>query len=207
MKIFNGRGVPIKSWCDEPEGDALKQAQDLAALPFVFRQVCLMPDAHSGYGMPIGGVAALKDVVIPNAVGVDIGCGMSAVRTSLREIDRERLTRVLAGIRKRIPMGFNHHKNPKSWEGFNRSPQVKIVQEELSSAQRQLGTLGGGNHFIEIQQGSDGYLWIMVHSGSRNFGYKIAKEYNKKAQALNRRRFPDMPQYQGEGGLAFLPAD
>jgi len=113
----------------------------------------------------------------------------------------------LAGIRKRIPLGFNHHKNPQSWEGFHRAPQVKIVQEELSSARRQLGTLGGGNHFIEIQQGSDGSLWIMVHSGSRNFGYKIAKEYNRKAQALNRRRFPDMPQYQGEGGLAFLPAD
>jgi tRNA-splicing ligase RtcB len=207
MKNFTGTHVPIKSWCDDPEDDALKQARDLSALPFVFKHVCLMPDAHSGYGMPIGGVAALKDTIIPNAVGVDIGCGMSAVRTSLREISREDLLSILSSIRKRIPLGFNHHKTPQKWDGFNRAPNIEVVQKELSSASHQLGTLGGGNHFVEIQKGSDGFIWMMVHSGSRNFGYKIAKTYNQAAQILNRRYFIKMPQYHGEGGLAFLPLD
>ncbi|HEY6872973.1 MAG TPA: RtcB family protein [Geobacteraceae bacterium] len=87
MKYIDTERVVIKSWCNEPEGNALAQARNLANLPFVFRQVCLMPDTHEGYGMPIGGVIATEGAVIPNAVGVDIGCGMLATRTSLTEID------------------------------------------------------------------------------------------------------------------------
>ncbi len=207
MKTIQSNGVPIQSWCNTPEEDALNQARDVAALPFMYEHVCLMPDAHSGYGMPIGGVAACVDTVIPNAVGVDIGCGMSAVRTSLREISIEDLKKVLAGIRAYIPLGFNHHKKAQKWDGFFRAPRVAVVERELESARRQLGSLGGGNHFIEIQKGSDGFIWVMVHSGSRNFGYKIAKEYNQKAQKVDAKRFPKLPQYNGEGGLAFLPND
>ncbi len=205
--IMEGGRVPIKSWCVPVEEDVLSQARAVAALPVVFRQICLMPDAHAGYGMPIGGVAATVDAVIPNAVGVDIGCGMTAVRTSLREIDRDRLKDVISRIRKAIPLGFEHHKRPQSWQGFDRAPEVRVVERELEAARCQLGTLGGGNHFIEIQRGSDGCLWVMVHSGSRNFGLKIAHEYNQQAQRLQRRRFPHLPQYTGDGGLAFLPAD
>ncbi len=207
MKIIQGAKVPIKSWCEHPEQDALDQARDVAALPFVFKHVCLMPDTHAGYGMPIGGVAACVDAVIPNAVGVDIGCGMSAVRSSLRDISKEELKKILSAIRQRVPLGFEHHKKAQKWDGFSRAPQVPVIERELDSARRQIGSLGGGNHFIEIQKGSDGFVWIMVHSGSRNFGYKIAKEYNQKAQRINARRFPHLPQYHGEGGLAFLPND
>ena len=89
--------LPIKSWCNHPEGGAMEQASNLARLPFAFRQVCLMPDTHQGYGMPIGGVLATKGVVIPNAVGVDIGCGMSAVQTSLTDITVEQIKAVLGG--------------------------------------------------------------------------------------------------------------
>jgi len=207
MEVINGGRVPIKSWCEDPEQEVIDQARDLAALPSVFRQVCLMPDAHSGYGMPIGGVVALSHTVIPNAVGVDIGCGVCARRTSLTSVTVPDLKAILGGIRRRVPTGFSHHTEPQDWEGFSRAPDLMVIRRELNSARFQMGTLGGGNHFIEIQHGSDGHVWVMVHSGSRNFGYKIAKEYNRIAQALNRRRFPRMPQYAGEGGLAFLPDD
>ena len=91
MKIFEGQNVPIKSWCNSPEEGAIEQARNLSKLPFIFKQVCLMPDTHQGYGMPIGGVIATKGIVIPNAVGVDIGCGMCAVKTSLTDITIEQL--------------------------------------------------------------------------------------------------------------------
>ena len=101
----------IKSWCHELEESALAQAKNLANLPFVFRQVCLMSDAHEGYGMPIGGVIAAIDTVIPNAVGVDIGCGMLAVRTGLPAIEPASLKRIMGMIRATVPVGFNHHKH------------------------------------------------------------------------------------------------
>lgn len=112
MKIVEGKNVPIKSWCNNPESGALDQAKNLASLPFAFKHIALMPDTHQGYGMPIGGVLATHNVIIPNAVGVDIGCGMCAVRTSLTEISIEELKRLLGGskeyqggIRSSIPVG------------------------------------------------------------------------------------------------------
>lgn len=181
MKIFEGKKVPIKSWCNNPEAGAIEQAQNLASLPFIFKQVCLMPDTHQGYGMPIGGVIACDGVVIPNAVGVDISCGVCAAKSSLQGIDKEVLKKIMGIIRQRVPVGFNHHEQPQEWDGFASAPELPIIQQELSSAKKQLGTLGGGNHFIEIQKGSDGYIYAMLHSGSRNFGYKIAKKYNQQA--------------------------
>jgi len=205
MKIFEGQKVPIKSWCDNPEEGALEQAKNLASLPFIFKQVCLMPDTHQGYGMPIGGVIACIHAIIPNAVGVDIGCGMCAVKTSATEITTEQIKEIFGYIRELVPLGFNHRTENQEWEGFNEVPNILIIKQELESAKKQLGTLGGGNHFIEIQKGSDGFIWLMVHSGSRNFGYKIAKEYNKKAQELCKMWYSNIPPFKGEDGLAFLP--
>ena len=217
MKIFEGQNVPIKSWCNEPEEGAIDQARNLAKLPFIFKQVCLMPDTHQGYGMPIGGVIATKGVVIPNAVGVDIGCGMCAVKSSLTDITTEQLKQILGGskefqggIRGLIPVGFNHHKKTQDERLMPVASEYefkKIVSREYQSALKQLGTLGGGNHFIEIQKGSDGYIWIMIHSGSRNLGYKIAKHYNEVAQKLCKKWYSNIPEYKGEDGLAFLPLD
>ena len=214
MIIQEGKNVPIKSWCNEPEEGAIQQAYNLSSLPFIFKQVCLMPDTHQGYGMPIGGVIATKGVVIPNAVGVDIGCGMIAVKTTAIDITQDDIKNVFGGskenqggIRSSIPTGFNHHSKKQEWDGFNIAPDIKIIQQELESAKKQLGTLGGGNHFIEIQKGSDGFIWVMIHSGSRNFGYKIAKTYNKLAQDLCARWYSDIPPLKGEDGLAFLPMD
>ncbi len=200
--------IPIKLWLDDIEEGALQQAKNLANLPFSFQHIAVMPDAHFGYGMPIGGVLATEDVIIPNAVGVDIGCGMCGVRTSLTEIPTTILKTVLGGIRGAVPLGFKHHKKGQNSRLMPRIPgkessmDLPIVSREYESALRQLGTLGGGNHFIEVQKGNDGYIWIMVHSGSRNLGYKVAHYYNKLAIKLNSKWKSDIPkQWQ----LAHLP--
>jgi tRNA-splicing ligase RtcB len=206
MKYYNvdGDGVVIKSWCDNPEDGCIEQAINLARLPFAFKQICLMPDTHQGYGMPIGGVMATNHVVVPNAVGVDIGCGMCSVRTSIMDISVESLKSILGKIRERIPLGFNKHKEPQ-YEGLMpRLEGCPVVEREYLNAQKSLGTLGGGNHFIEIQRGDDGYVWIMVHSGSRNLGKQVADFYNKKAIEINEHYFSRVPK---EWELAFLPMD
>jgi tRNA-splicing ligase RtcB (3'-phosphate/5'-hydroxy nucleic acid ligase) len=206
MKIIDSNlRVPIKSWCDPLEDGALKQAENLTKLPFVFRHVALMPDCHEGFGMPIGGVIACQGVIIPYAVGVDIGCGVCAVQSDLsaNNIDRETIRVLCTGIRKAIPLGFDHHKADQPWEGFQSVPEAPILKSELANARRQLGTLGGGNHFIEIQAGDDGHLWMMIHSGSRNFGYKIAKHYHEKALAYCDKRRHELPHRD----LAFLPME
>ena len=184
-------GVPIKLWLDTLEQGALAQAKNIANLPYAYHHIAIMPDAHQGFGMPIGGVLATTDAVIPNAVGVDIGCGMNAVQTSLEGVSHDKLQKIVDDLRALIPVGFKHHKNPQQWEGFDEAPHTKVVQKELDSARYQLGTLGGGNHFIELQQGSDGRVWIMLHSGSRNFGYTIAKEYYRQAKAQVKEELKD----------------
>jgi tRNA-splicing ligase RtcB len=203
QKIITTERVPIKLWLDDIEEGALQQARNLANLPFAFKWVAVMPDAHEGFGMPIGGVLAALGTIVPNAVGVDIGCGVLAARTDLANITQDTLRNVLAGIRQEVPLGFEHHKVNQPWSGFDRAPDLPIIQQELPSARRQLGTLGGGNHFIEFQQGSDGHIWIMIHSGSRNFGFKTANVYHKTAQALCSRKGWELP----DRDLAYLPMD
>lgn len=203
MKVVDTEKLPIKMWLDEIESGALQQAKNLANLPFAFKWVAIMPDSHEGYGMPIGGVLATNQVIIPNAVGVDIGCGMVAVQTSLREIDTDTLKQIMGKTREAIPVGFNHQKEAQFWDGFDNAPDIPIIQQELASARKQLGTLGGGNHFIEIQRGDDGFIWLMIHSGSRNFGLKAAGVYHKAAQALCEKWLSDIP----DKDLSFLPID
>lgn len=203
MRVFLEARLPIKCWATELDEATLEQAFNLANHPFAMFHIALMPDAHMGYGMPIGGVLATQGVVIPNAVGVDISCGMIAVRTSLTEIEVADLKTVMGLIRKTVPVGFAHHKRPQDWSGFDLAPSVPIIQQQLESAQCQLGTLGGGNHFIEIQQGADGHVWGMVHSGSRNFGLQVATVYHKKAMQLCERWASAIP----DKDLAFLPLD
>ncbi|MDU9050847.1 MAG: RtcB family protein [Candidatus Electrothrix sp. Rat3] len=209
-KVISTEKKPIKLWLDDLEAGALEQAKHLANLPFAFRHIALMPDAHQGYGMPIGGVLATEGVVIPNAVGVDIGCGMCAVQTSVQAIEQDSLKQIMGNIRKRIPVGFKHHNKAQDESFMPDGPAedgldaLRIVREEYKAALKQLGTLGGGNHFLEIQQGSDGHIWLMIHSGSRNLGYKVAHHYNKLAIALNRKWHTSVPE---QWQLAFLPLD
>jgi tRNA-splicing ligase RtcB (3'-phosphate/5'-hydroxy nucleic acid ligase) len=187
--ILDSEKIPILLWCDKPDTETLAQAKNLANHPYVAHHVAIMADAHVGYGMPIGGVAATRGVVIPNAVGVDIGCGVSAVRTSLPSLDRARLKKLLGSIRRAIPLGFDHHPHPcpvsamPALPGKSAEKDLPVVSREFDKARRQLATLGGGNHFIEIQQGET--LWLMVHSGSRNLGHQVAQHYHRQATAWN----------------------
>ena len=207
MKIFTDTPIPIKMWADTIDESALQQARNLASLPFAFGHIALMPDVHCGLGMPIGGVLATKGIVVPNAVGVDIGCGMCAIKTSLRveDIDHKRIVRVLELIRQAIPLGFDHHKELQDEsllpEGYD-IDNLPCVKNQLSAARHQIGTLGGGNHFIEIQKSSNGEVWIMIHSGSRNVGKQVAERYGKIAKNLNKRWYS-----QTIDGLEFLPIE
>ncbi len=184
--VLSTENKPIKLWLDDIEKGALEQAKNLANLPFTFKHIPLMPDSHLGYGMPIGSILATKGVIVPNAVGVDIGCGMCAQRTSLQTISKEQLKACLSIARKMIPLGFNWHDEAQDLslmpEGHE---ELKIVERHYIKATKQIGSLGGGNHFIEIQKGDDGFIWIMIHSGSRNLGYNVAKYYNQVAIRLN----------------------
>ena len=211
MKTINTEKIEVKMWLEEIEDGAVEQIKHLANLPFAFKHIAIMPDSHQGYGMPIGGVLATKDVIIPNAVGVDIGCGMCAIKTSLTEIDTETLKNIMGEIRKAVPVGFNKHEIKQDImlmpdTGYEVEIKMPLVKQEYQNALKSIGTLGGGNHFIEIQKGSDGYIWIMIHSGSRNFGLKIAEHYNKLAIELNRLWYSDSG-VPAEWELAFLPLE
>jgi len=207
QKIFSTEKIHIKMWLDEPEEGAMKQAVNLANWPFAFGHICLMPDTHKGYGMPIGGVMATKNVIVPNAVGVDIGCGMCAVKTNIEadSVDRDQMTQIMKGVRELVPLGFKHHKERQDEalmpQGYN-VDELVIVKREYFAALKQLGTLGGGNHFIELQRCDNGLLWIMVHSGSRNFGLQVAEHYNKIAKKLNALYYSSI---EAKVDLAFLP--
>ncbi len=205
----NDYRVPLKSWCDDMETEAMKQAEDLVRHPSVFRHVALMPDCHPGYGMPIGGVIACENDIIPNAVGVDIGCGMGAVRTSVHasDADRKRLRETVMKIHELIPCGEGKsHRSAQNWDRMPESMEDFTGRGWYSGhvkdlAGKNLGTLGGGNHFIEIQNGDDGRIWLMIHSGSRHLGNIIAKHYHVTALRLNTRWNSLIPAKD----LAFLP--
>lgn len=180
-------------WTTDIDDKAREQIENLAALPFIHHHIAIMPDCHGGMGMPIGGVLACCDAVIPNAVGVDIGCGMCAVKTGwkVEKITADVLRKqIMRGIRKRIPLGMDHHKERQDESYMPQGHDIDrlhVVKAQYISAQRQVGTLGGGNHFIELQRDEEGFLWIMIHSGSRNLGKQVGDHYNKLAASLNER--------------------
>ena len=206
VKIINDR--PVKIWTDDVEESAMQQIENLCSLPFLFHHLAIMPDVHAGMGMPIGGVLACVDAVIPNAVGVDIGCGMCAVKTNWRveDISADVLRKqIMRGIRQRIPLGMDHHKERQDERYLPQGHDIDkltVVKAQYISAQRQVGTLGGGNHFIELQRDEQGLLWIMIHSGSRNLGKQVGDHYNKLAVMLNERWHSVV---KPELRLAFLP--
>ena len=190
-RIINNRLVKI--WTDYVEESAMRQIENLTTLPFLYHHLAIMPDVHTGMGMPIGGVLACENAVVPNAVGVDIGCGMCAVKTNWKVADipvdvlRKQIMR---GIRKRIPLGMDHHKEAQDEKYLPQGHDIdkmEIVKRRQISVTKEVGTLGGGNHFIELQRDESGNLWIMIHSGSRNLGKLVGDYYNEKAKVLNTR--------------------
>lgn len=214
--------VPVRVWLAE-QGDldenCLEQAYHLSALPFAHKWVSLMPDTHAGMGMPIGGVLAADGVVVPNAVGVDIGCGMAYTETNVRLDDIKdimtgngtMIQAMVGDIMRNIPVGFAHHKTPmpcytldKAYDELDKYEENGELLGQLEAGFYQIGTLGGGNHFIEIQADDDGYLSIMLHSGSRHFGKSVCDCFHNKARELNLKWHSAVPD---EYRLAFLPVD
>ncbi|MBS5467960.1 MAG: RtcB family protein [Clostridium sp.] len=213
---------PVRVWLEKKEDieeSCLLQASHLAELPFLHKWVCLMPDTHTGKGMPIGGVIAAKNVLIPNAVGVDIGCGMAWTGTNIKA---EELRGILTGngnllqgivgdILRNIPTGFAHHKTQmpsytldRAFEEFDKYEEDGELLGQLDAGYFQIGTLGGGNHFIELQEDEEGDLSVMIHSGSRHFGKAVCDYFHQKARELNARWYSQVPD---EYRLAFLPLD
>lgn len=196
---LKGTNVPIKLWTppSEVESQALDQLKNIASLPWAFHHVAVMPDVHYGKGATVGSVIAMKNALAPAAVGVDIGCGMGAVKTSLTANDLpDSLLELRTAIEAAIPVGFNSHDrtafgHPHSYLG-RRAAELFSQFDELnphvsglrSRAEKQLGTLGGGNHFIELCLDTEGHVWMMLHSGSRNIGKELAEVHISIARKL-----------------------
>ncbi|MDO5418043.1 MAG: RtcB family protein [Lachnospiraceae bacterium] len=212
----------VKVWLDgekELESGCREQAYHLSQLPFLHKWVCLMPDTHAGMGMPIGGVIAADGVVIPNAVGVDIGCGMAYTETNIRLADIKEIVTgngnliqaMIGDIMRNVPVGFAHHKTgmpcytlDRAFDEMERYEADGELLGQLEAGYFQIGTLGGGNHFIELQVDDAGYLAVMIHSGSRHFGKSVCDYFHGKARELNRKWHSQVPD---EYRLAFLPVD
>jgi tRNA-splicing ligase RtcB (3'-phosphate/5'-hydroxy nucleic acid ligase) len=194
-----GTRAPVRMWADPAsvEPDALTQLRNVASLPWT-RQVAVMPDVHYGKGATVGSVIAMEQAIAPAAVGVDIGCGMSAVRSGITAGQLpDDLARVRAAIENRVPVGFGSHDRPVRpsrgtggwpafWGKFRHLHEG--VQSREDRARQQMGTLGGGNHFIELcveQGGVDaGQVWLILHSGSRNIGKELAERHMEVARRL-----------------------
>src|SRR3954468_3771491 len=183
----------LLSWASDIDPATVEQAARTARLPFVPGHVALMPDAHIGIGATIGSVIPTEDAIIPAAVGVDIGCGMIAVETSLDAADLpNKLDNILADVDKAIPAGFAKHADATkpAWRWLEANPVPRpseLTDSQLRKVGAQLGTLGGGNHFVEICLDERDVVWAVLHSGSRGTGNLLATRHIRKAQGLTQK--------------------
>ncbi len=179
---------PYKIYSDSIDQKALDQFHSAMKQDFVVRGA-LMPDAHAGYALPIGAVVATDSVVVPAWVGYDIGCGMCAIETTFHPGDiNDAAKEIFNRIYDVVPVGFNHNKKETNWD-YSDIPRTATMDEIFSkNGLLQLGSLGGGNHFIEIGYGVDSSVWVIVHSGSRGIGHAVATHYMKLASGSTRAR-------------------
>ena len=206
---------PVKVWTDELDAGARAQLVNLSKLPFIHHHVAAMPDVHGGIGATIGSVIATHKAIIPAAVGVDIGCGMAAVRTSLtaREIDEVSLKKVFDQISRDVPAGRNQHRDERALTDAarpfearltamtERHPQLLKAFGRFSNWVNQMGTLGGGNHFIEVCLDETDQVWVMLHSGSRGIGNAMGTYFIELARRDMERWFIHLP----DRDLAYFP--
>jgi tRNA-splicing ligase RtcB len=214
--VISKTRIPIKLWTEAEgvESSALDQLTNAANLPFAFKHVSVMPDVHYGRGFTVGTVFATKGAVCPNAIGVDIGCGMYAVKTPFTTDQvASKAAELRHSIERSVPTGFNSNTKVEStvetWKGWERE-QFGAVDSAISMdmkmrdrAMTQLGSLGGGNHFIEVSRDTDDRVWVMLHSGSRYIGNKIAKLFMDRAKELCQKMHVKLP----DQDLAYLPVD
>ena len=210
MYRVNERAVVFLPW-NTIEPEAQQQILNTAKMPFIFKHVAVMPDCHYGKGATVGTVLATKGAVIPAAVGVDIGCGMIAVRTPLTRTDIPQLSTIRSGIERAIPMSAGRNNlriTPTAAERIGMleklASDTKATPDDYDRNWRlALGTLGGGNHFIELAEDADGAVWLTLHSGSRGVGNRIGNHYIRLAQKLCDKLRVDLP----DRDLAYLPDD
>lgn len=228
FELIESSCFPIKAWTKgvPVEDAAIKQLKNIAGLPFIHKHVAVMPDVHFGMGATVGSVIATKGAIIPAAVGVDIGCGMMAVRTTLNASDLpDNLFAIRSAIEQRIPHGRSDNggvNDVGSWSGQNahnmeflNSPKMRELRDQLAKITakhpklqqaadrfyRHAGTLGTGNHFVEICLDEQQRVWIMLHSGSRGIGNKIGSYFIERAKEDMRRWFINLP----DADLAYIP--
>ena len=190
---ISGAKADIFAWVNHDLSlDEQNMLRNVSRLPCLFKHVALMPDAHLGIGSMVGSVVATKDAVIPASVGVDIGCGMAAIKTPFKSSILEgKLKDLRHEIERAIPVGFNAHKESDNdaarWEGWETFDDLHAgVQDRKVKAMKQLGTLGGGNHFIEVCLDTEDNVWLMLHSGSRNIGKELAERHISTAKTLHK---------------------
>jgi tRNA-splicing ligase RtcB (3'-phosphate/5'-hydroxy nucleic acid ligase) len=220
QEIREGR-VPVKVYTDHVEDSARRQLVNISQLPIVHHHVAAMPDVHHGIGATVGSVIPTLRAIIPAAVGVDIGCGMIAARLSLtaNEIDEASLKKVFAQISRDVPVGFEQHDERDARSDaakpfkralraiLDRHPGVEKRVGKHSSWVRQMGTLGGGNHFIEVCLDEANRVWVMLHSGSRGIGNAIGTYFIALAKQDAERHQLQLPErdlaYFSEGARHF----
>ena len=224
-QTLRGAQVPVHIFTDDIDAQALRQLHNIASLPIVHPHVAAMPDVHAGIGATVGSVIPTRGAIIPAAVGVDIGCGMNAVRTTLTASDLpDNLARLRSAIEAEVPVGFEQHE----WSRVQGSRQARAVRplgdrlariverhrgiaKMLRQFERtwicQAGTLGGGNHFIELCLDEEQRVWVMLHSGSRGIGNVIGRYFISAAQKDMRRHQLQLPDadlaYLSEGSTLF----
>jgi tRNA-splicing ligase RtcB (3'-phosphate/5'-hydroxy nucleic acid ligase) len=210
MERVNDKAVVFLPW-NTIEAEAQRQILNTSAMPFVFKHVAVMPDCHYGKGATVGTVLPTDGAVIPAAVGVDIGCGMIAVRTPLTRADIRQPATIRAGIERRIPMSAGKNNSKLTPTAANRVKTLELLAKDTRANPDQydrnwrlaLGTLGGGNHFIELAEDADGAVWLTLHSGSRGVGNRIGNHYIKVAQDLCKKAGIELP----DRDLAYLSED
>jgi len=224
QKILNEEaqyGVPVKIFTQDIDSESIEQLKKMAQLQFIYSHIAVMPDVHVGKGATVGSVIPTKHAIIPAAVGVDIGCGMNAIRLSLKASQLpDNLSRLRDAIERKVPVGFALHKQVKAKAssiiplGKRLEPIIKkhpglvrMLRQFEATWQKQLGTLGGGNHFIELCIDENQDIWVMLHSGSRGLGNVIGTYFIELAKKEAQHRFGHVPDkdlsYFAEGSQSF----
>lgn len=208
-QVINTGKYPIKIWTNDIEEEAKEQLQKLSNMPFIHKHIAVMPDVHAGKGSTIGTVIATKGAIIPAAVGVDIGCGMTAVKLPFKiDVISDKLPKLRSEIERSIPVGQAINKHPLGrniYDYFDEDDLGCLTSfaadsKEVKRAIQAMGSLGGGNHFIEICYDQNNDAWLMLHSGSRGIGKAVADYHINGAKGLMKKYFIDLP----DPDLAYL---
>lgn len=205
ISVISDTKRPIKIWASDLELEAEKQVRNMGNMPFIQSHVAVMADAHAGKGSTVGTVIATMGAIIPAAVGVDIGCGMCAVKLPFKITEfPDSLAVLRSSIERSVPVGFEQNKEASARvnDALCTIPGDVSTRKgiNLDKIARQVGTLGGGNHFIEVCQDTDNGAWVVLHSGSRNIGKTLAEVHINNAKDLMKKYFIDLP----DQDLAYL---